>query len=179
MNTRSSTRNHRQRRSGATGFTLLEVLITLAVLAVLALSALPAAGERMERLRLQTAAEALLSDLYNARLEAAQSGQTLHVEVVTGPAWCWSVSTQAGCDCGAPARCQLHRVSSADHPGIVITEAQGVSLGPTAGATRSTVAVLESRHGERVQVGLSALGRPQVCAKANNSAMTQRLPHCN
>lgn len=160
------------------GFSLLEALMTLAVLAVLAMAALPAAGEHLERSRLQAAAEALATDLGNARLEAAQSGQTLHLAVAAGPEWCWSVSTATGCECGSPTPCQLHRVSNTDHPGLTLTQANGIDLDPSVSTARTAVAVLESRHGERLQVELSALGRPRLCVAASPSPATWRLPRC-
>lgn len=169
--------SHQPRLSA--GFSLLEVLTTLAVLAVLALAALPAAGERMERSHLQAAAESLVTDLGNARLESAQSGQTLHVSVAAGAQWCWSVSTVAGCACGVPSDCQIQRVSGAEHPGLSLTEARSVDLDPSGTALRTAVAVLESRSGERLQVELSPLGRPRVCVAASRAQAAWRLPGCS
>lgn len=179
MNTTVSSRGSMRRsRCRRAGFSLLEMLTTLAVLAVLALAALPAAGERLERSRLQAVAESLVTDLGNARLEAAQSGQVLHVAVDAGADWCWSVSTVATCPCGAPSDCQLRRVSGADHPGLSLTDGHGLAVDPAGSAVRTPVAVLESRSGERLQVEVTALGRPRLCVAASRTEAAWRLPGC-
>ena len=178
MNLRPATPGSVRRRRRSAGLTLLEALTTLAVLAILATVALPATGERIERTRLQAVAELLVADLANARIEAAQSGQPLHLAVTGGPDWCWSVSPVAGCGCGESRSCQLRRVSSAEYPGFTLSEAQGLELGPTEVATRTPIAALESRHGERLKVELSALGRPRLCLAASRTPAAWRTPRC-
>lgn len=152
---------------GARGFTLLEAATAVALVAIVATLALPSFGAAMERSRLKAAAEALASDLQEARFEAARRGQALHVELSPGPAWCWSVSTAPGCGCGAAA-CRLKAATAAEHAGVTLVEARSASFTPTGGpdvpAPVNAGATFESGHGERLRVELSALGRARICA---------------
>jgi type IV fimbrial biogenesis protein FimT len=149
----------------ARGLTLLEVAIVLAVMAVLAALALPALGHRSERQRLQFAAESLAGDLAEARFEAARRGQALYVETRTGPDWCWAVAASSGCSCSEALSCQVHRVAASTHRGVRLTEGLAVRLSPDGGANGAqTIAVLETRRGDRLHVEVSALGRARVCA---------------
>lgn len=149
------------------GFTLLEAAIAVALIALVATLALPSFGAAIERSRLKAAAEALASDLQEARFEAARRGQPLHVELTPGPAWCWSVSTAPGCGCSAAA-CRLKAASAAEHAGVSLVEARSASFSPTGGPEVPTPvnagATFESGHGERLRVELSALGRARICA---------------
>ncbi len=156
-------------RRPAFGFTMIEVGLALAVLAILATLALPDVGRRMERQRLQGAAQGLAADLAEARFEAARQGQSLYVEARAAPSrdsgWCWAVARSAGCDCAALQACQLHTVRSADWRGVRLVEGLAVTLDPGGTAAgRQQTALLESSRGEQLRVEVSALGRARVCA---------------
>jgi len=156
-------------RRPAFGFTMIEVALVLAVLAILAALALPDVGRRMERQRLQSAAQGLAADLTEARFEAARQGQALFVEArpapSTGSDWCWTVARSANCDCAVAQTCQVHAVRSADWRGVRLVEGLAVALQPggTAAGPRQA-ALLESSRGEQLRVEVSALGRARVCA---------------
>lgn len=164
----------------ALGLTLIELCMTLAVLAVLGAIALPSFASRLDRQRLQAAAETLAADLADARFEAARRGHALHL-VPQGSAdqWCWSVATAPGCGCGQPQACQLKTVSAAEHPGVRLVQAEPVVLGaePAAGESR-VAALLESRRGERLQVALAPTGRVRICAPEGAGAGAARYPRC-
>jgi prepilin-type N-terminal cleavage/methylation domain-containing protein len=147
------------------GLTLLEVAIAIAVLAVLGAIALPSLGARLQRQRLQFAAETLVGDVTQARLEAAQRGLTLHVQASAGATWCWAVSTAPDCTCGVAQACQLHRETVIDHPGVRMVQGPDFKIAPDGSATASGPAVFESVHGQRVEVALSPLGRARLCAR--------------
>ncbi|MDO9073959.1 MAG: GspH/FimT family protein [Rubrivivax sp.] len=156
-------------RRPAPGFTMIELALALVVLAILAALALPDLGRRMERQRLQGAAQGLAADLAEARFEAARQGQALFVEARPAASrdsgWCWAVARSAGCDCAAAEACQVHAVRSADWRGVRLVEGLAVALQPggtTAGAQQA--ALLESSRGEQLRVEVSALGRARVCA---------------
>ncbi len=155
-------------RRPALGFTMIEVGLALAVLAILAALALPDLGRRMERQRLQGAAQGLAADLTEARFEAARQGQALFVEARPGQAganWCWAVARSAGCDCAAAQACQVHAVRSADWRGVRLVEGLAVSLQPGGTAAGpQQAALLESSRGEQLRVEVSTLGRARVCA---------------
>jgi type IV fimbrial biogenesis protein FimT len=160
------------------GFTLIELAMALAVMAVLATLALPSLGARLDRQRLQGAAETLAADLAEARFEAAKRGTTLFVEsadAAEGNAWCWAVATQAGCNCGQPQACQLHATRSSDHPGVRMTGGLSVQLDPSGTALTAQSARLEGLKGDRLRVELSTLGRPRICAEKGS---WPRLPAC-
>ncbi len=167
----------RQRR----GFTLLELMIGLAVLAVLATLAVPSMGSALQRQRLRAAAEHLAADLNEARFEATRRGQTLHVLPRSGPAWCWAVAREPGCDCADTsaargAACLLGRTGQADHAGVRLLQAHAVSLAPEGlstgpgaggGPMVQQAALFEGQSGSRLQVLVTALGRARVCAPAD------------
>jgi type IV fimbrial biogenesis protein FimT len=148
------------------GFTMLELMLILVVLAVLSSLALPSLGARLERQRVQGAAEGLAADLSEARFEAARRGQALYVETTAGPDWCWAVATAPGCACGQARDCQMHRVQATDHRGTRLVQGMVVQMGPTGTAQGPQMALLETSRGERLRVEVSTLGRPRVCAES-------------
>jgi type IV fimbrial biogenesis protein FimT len=156
----------RRRRRGVT---LLELMCVLAVLAVLGTLAVPSLNASAQRHRLLATAQRLAADLAEARFEAARQGAALHLLPRSGPGWCWSVSPQPGCDCQQAPACATHVVHARDHPGVQLLQAQAAVLlpqgtaGPSLPAT-GPVAQLLGRGGERLQVQLSPLGRPRICA---------------
>lgn len=156
-------------RRPALGFTMIEVGLALAVLAILAALALPDIGRRMERQRLQGAAQGLAADLAEARFEAARQGHALFVEARPAPSpdndWCWAVARSAGCDCATAQACLVHAVRSADWRGVRLVEGLAVTLQPGGTAAGlQQAALLESSRGEQLRVEVSALGRARVCA---------------
>lgn len=160
------------------GLTLIELAITLAVVAVLATLAVPSLGARLDRQRLQGAAESLAADLAEARFEAARRGTALFVEsadAAEGAAWCWAVATQAGCNCGAPQSCQVHSTRGADYPGVRLKAGLNARLDPSGTAQAAQAATLEGSRGDRLRVELSTLGRPRICAEKGS---WPRLPTC-
>ncbi len=151
------------------GLTLLELAIVLAVLAILAAAAAPPLAARMDRQRLEHAAEQLAADLAEARFAAAQRGAALHWVADAGPAWCWAVVAAPGCGCGSAQPCQLKRVPGDEHAGVRLLAAAPATLAPTGEAGQpQTVAVLGNRRGDSLRVEIGTLGRPRVCALAGS-----------
>jgi type IV fimbrial biogenesis protein FimT len=145
------------------GLTLLEMMIALAIVAVLTTLALPSVGSMMSRHRLKAAAETLSMDLAELRLLATQRGQPMHVNLSTGPQWCYALAVASGCDCRVPQGCQLKTVRAQDHPGVTLLEGQDLRIDPQPGQGGGS-ALLQGSDGARLRVGLSPLGRPKVCA---------------
>lgn len=149
------------------GLTLLEVAIAIAVLAVLAALALPDISRRLERGRVQNAAESLAADIANTRFEAVRGNHDLFVETRpdVGAGWCWAVARQRGCDCGVPDSCQLHTVNARDFRGVRLIGGLALRM-ESGGAAVATAqaAVLETSRGEQLRVEVSPLGRARVCA---------------
>ncbi|MBL8324414.1 MAG: GspH/FimT family pseudopilin [Rubrivivax sp.] len=171
------------------GLTLLELVIVLAVLVVLAALATPGLASRLRHERLLGAAEALATDIAEARHEAARRGSTLHVEARRdGAQWCWSVATNAGCPCdpgtaapadiapGGPeaAPCRLKSVRAAEHPGVGLAHIEPVRIGADGQSSAAVAATFVA--GERqLQVQVSRFGRTRVCDPQGQNA---RVPRC-
>lgn len=168
-------RRTRQRHGG---FTLLELSITLAVMVILATLAVPGSAARIERARLESTAQTLAADLGNARLEAAERGLPLHVQLRGGEDWCWAVSAQPGCDCSAPAACQIHRVDAGRGGRLKLLDTAPVQLEPSGIAITTAVATLQSASGDRLRVSLTPLGRARLCVDASATPAVWRLPAC-
>lgn len=158
------------------GLTLIEVAVGLAILVILAATALPPMGQAWARWRTQHAAEQLAGDLAEARFQAVRLGRDLQVRGRGGADWCWVVSEQPPCDCGAapaPARasalpaCALQQVSRADHPGVVLQQAPALTFSGRDGTPvgERTPAWLATPAGELLQVEVGAQGRPRICAR--------------
>ena len=157
------------------GLTLLELAIVLAVMVVLAGLAVPSLGARLERQRVRAAAEALAADLAEARFEATRRGRPLFVETRVGTDWCWAVATAAQCDCGAPAACQVHATTAADHRGVRLVGGLAVRMDATGLPQEVQAAALETSKGERLRVELAPLGRARICVE---KGQWPQLPNC-
>jgi type IV fimbrial biogenesis protein FimT len=166
--------NHK-RSPPDTGLTLLELMICVAVLAVLGILALPGLGAQLERQRLRSAAQALVGDITEARFLAAQRGLTVHVQAQDATPWCWGISMSSACDCNAAQACTIHAVPATSHKGIRLVSGMTVQLEPTGGAAAAASATLESGHGDRLRVDVSAQGRPRICTL---SGSWPQLPAC-
>lgn len=144
------------------GFTLLELLLALAIVAVLLTLALPSFGSILSRHRLKAAAEQLAADLGELRLQAAQRGVPLHLQLHAGAQWCYALASAGGCDCRVVQACQLKTVHAQDHPGVTLVEGRELRIDGTPGARGA--ALLRGSDGAQLRVGLSPLGRPRICA---------------
>jgi type IV fimbrial biogenesis protein FimT len=157
------------------GLTLLELAIAIALLVVLATVALPQLGKQLDQRRLNAAAEALASDLGEARFEAARQGRSMHLVVQGGAAWCWSLATDPGCPCGSRQACELRSANQAEHAGIRTLHGSPLQLTATGSAQGSGETTLESNRGSRLRVQVQALGRPSICTERGAA---QRYPAC-
>lgn len=147
------------------GLTLIEIAITLAVLAILATIALPAFGDRLARQRLVATAEGLAMDLADARFQAAQTGQSLHLVFAPGADWCYAVARAPGCDCRSMQACQLKVVRARDVPGILLAHGTDASFDASAVAAVGGAAELRSARGPHaLRVSLTPLGRARLCS---------------
>lgn len=155
----------------AQGLTLLELAIVLAVFAVLAALAVPDIGRRIDRGRVQNAAQALADDIASARFEAVRSNRSLFVETRpdAGAGWCWAVGRSTGCDCGLPHSCQVHTVQASQYRGVRLVGGLNLRMEPGgAAAAVAQMAVMETPRGEQLRVEVSPLGRARVCASKGN-----------
>ena len=163
------------RRRATRGLTLLELAIVLAVLAVLSALALPNFGGRIERQRMQAAAESLAADLTEARFEAARRGTPLYVQSTPGSDWCWVVSTLPSCPCGSAQACGLRSAGAAQHRGVELLGGMSLRLDPGGQPDAAQAVELRTRRGERLRVELSAMGRTRICSLTSGMG---RMPAC-
>ena len=108
-------------------------------------------------------------DLAELRFEAARRGVSLHLQATPGADWCYALATAPGCDCRVAQSCQIKTVRAREHPGVTLVQAQDLRFEPTvlAGAAPRS-ALLQAPGGLQLQVGLSPLGRPSVCAPGSS-----------
>jgi prepilin-type N-terminal cleavage/methylation domain-containing protein len=156
----------------ARGITLIECVIAVAILAALMSVALPSFADAMARARLRSAAQDLALGLGNARLESVRAGAGMvHVTVVPGAAWCWSVGPVADVDCLSPAAgSTVHVVRAEDHPGITMVRGGSASFDRRDTlATAGFAAEFVSSHGGALRVHVTPLGRAIICAPEGRS----------
>lgn len=172
---------HRPRRDAgrsgpSPGLTLIELVVALAVLAVLGTLALPNLGARLDRSRVEAAAEALAADINEARFEAARQGRAIHLQVNSGPGWCWSVATADACPCGSGQGCQLRASTEKDHPGVLLSAGQSLTMAADGRPqTAGEPLELQGRNGLKLRVLVSPMGRAHVCTLQGEAT---RHPAC-
>ncbi|MFT3816217.1 MAG: GspH/FimT family pseudopilin [Rubrivivax sp.] len=149
------------------GLTLIELMIGLGIMAVLMSLAVPSFAGYLQRARLKAAAQTLELDLREARYEAARRGVPLYLSFQGGGAdWCYAVATTPGCDCRQTAACRLKAARAADLRGVQLQDPHALRFDPATGnadAAGPAAVWASAAGGERVQVGVNAMGRPFVC----------------
>ncbi len=178
------------------GFTLVELMVVVAVIAILAVMAAPSYRDMIDRFRVRSAADDVLSVLSNARAGAVKIGLDTAVSVTTGSNWCVGATSatvptggnQAGsptaCTCSTAATCLVageqiavpvgkHRgVTMASGGGFTYDGKLGVVLNSGSIAAAPTPVVLRSPLGKYdVRVGVSPLGQATLCTPSGKPAM--------
>lgn len=169
------------------GFTLIELLVTLAVLAVLVAAAAPSFKAFMDRARVRSAADELVSMVADARGAAAMSGRNVTVSV-GGEADAWCIGARqadtpaAGgqftgsdaCNCVvSPATCTVVGrravLDMAEHGGVTIAAAGAEieidgKMGNLAGLGTTTLATFISPDPSvQLAVVVAPLGQARAC----------------
>lgn len=165
----------------AGGFTLLELVIALTIVGMLGAMALPSFASLVARQRLHATAYHLQADITLARQEAGKRAQPVHLGFQPGTQWCYVLSVGIGIDCRqanvAPGNGVIKVVRAADHPGVLLLQADAMALDGHSGASLTGMghARFASSEGQQLQVRLGQLGRASVCAPA---AKVAGIPAC-
>ena len=181
------------------GFTLIELMVVVAIVAILAAMAAPSYRDMIDRSRVRSAADDVLSVLSNARGGAVKAGLDTEVSAITGASWCVGAASAAvpsggnpaagatACTCTAPSttpKCEVAGeqlvVPVGKHAGVTMGSGGGLvydgKLGTvlTGGAIAAAVTpiVLTSPSGRYdVRVRVSPLGQATLCTPIGKPAM--------
>lgn len=178
------------------GFTLIELMVVVAVIAILAVMAAPSYRDMIDRFRVRSAADDVLSVLSNARAGAVKVGLDTAVSVTTGSNWCVGATSATvptggnqaigptACTCSNAATCLVAgeqiAVPVGKHSGVTMASGAGftydgklgVVLNSGAIAAAPTPVVLRSPLGTYdVRVGVSPLGQATLCTPSGRPAM--------
>lgn len=159
------------------GFTVTEALVSALVLAILAALAIPAFVGLFERNRLKAVADMFYTDLQYARSEAVKRNAAIYLDVASGASWAYGMGSNSACACaaGACSNCDIKVVIGADFSdvtlsastlaaaGIYFEQRQGLALQTGSGNSASGNVSFVNTQGEGIDVGLSALGQPNIC----------------
>jgi len=178
------------------GFTLVELMVVIAIVAILAVMAAPVYRDMVDRMRVRSAADDVLSVLSNARAGAVKAGLDTAVSATTGASWCVGATSATvptggnaagnptACTCSAPATCLVSgeqlAVPVGKHPGTSMSSGAGFSYDAKLGtvmtggavAAAATPIVLRSPTGKYdVRIGVSPLGQATLCTPSGKPAM--------
>ncbi|HET9485714.1 MAG TPA: GspH/FimT family pseudopilin [Xanthomonadales bacterium] len=185
------------------GFTMIELMITIAILAVLAAIAAPSFNDFVERARLRSSVEEVLSFLATARQEAVKRDRDVTVAVGgSETAWCLgAVAAQdpanegdpvatlpAACDCsGAPAACTIggerRTIDVASGSGVTLVADNSITFSSKFGGLADLSAVgdplvLKSKSSKyEISVVVTPLGHARSCVADGKTAVTG-VPTC-
>lgn len=183
------------------GFTLVELMVVVAIVAILAVMAAPNYRDMIDRYRVRSAADDVLSVLSNARAGAVKAGLDTAISATTGASWCVggtsavppSGGNAAGvptdCTCSSAATCLVAgeqvAVPVGKHPGVSMASGGGFTYDGKLGlvltggavAAAATPIVLRSPTGKYdVSIGVSPLGQATLCTPSGKPAMTGIAP---
>jgi type IV fimbrial biogenesis protein FimT len=182
------------------GVTLIELMIVIVIMAVLLALAVPAFMETIDRNRLKSVAETMLSDLELMKLESIKRSAAISLSIRNdNPSvgdWCYGMSETATCDCKATT-CTIDGVSRVvsytDSKGVIITTPATASPTPfsfSVEQVRGQVTLSEptatlpyrvrltSTRGKELDIEVSALGRFIICSPSGSANMTG-YPTCS
>lgn len=145
----------------SSGFTSLELMIVVAIVAILAALAVPSFSSTLEKQRITTAAEAILSDLRWARAEAIKRNKQIRVTFTTGSPWSYTVHADPNGD-----NTLLKTVSGSDLPATTLSStnfaSDYVTFDPIRGISNNGTATIISNNFS-AGVIVSTLGRARIC----------------
>lgn len=174
----------------ARGFTLIEAMVVVAVVAVLVSIGAPAMGTFIDKNRLKGAADALYTQIQQARSEAVKASSNVTLVYATTP-WCsgFGAEADAPCDCtkavqdgGCQSAVQGSGLSGGDFKGVLLKSAPAsITFDGIRGMVAASSAVqnavgdggilLESGMGKRLRLEISALGSVRICSPSGATSV--------
>lgn len=168
------------------GFTLVELMVVITIVAILAAVAAPSYRDMIDRYRLRSAADDVISVISNARAGSVKLHREVNVSFVTGAAWCAGANAAAApaagsqaaaaaaCACGTAGACSVGGenlvVPVGKHPGVQMTNTpasfvfDGV-VGVTTGLATRTVSLRSPLQIYTLEVNVTPLGQANACAR--------------
>nr|WP_295083207.1 GspH/FimT family pseudopilin [uncultured Roseateles sp.] len=158
------------------GISLVEVCVGLCMSGILTAQAVPAFERMQQRQRLQLSAQALMTDIQQARSEAVQSGQTVYLrfsQSAQGSCYIMHTGTsgQCRCDDGGVAACttkaQMIKLQwlPASQKVAINANVQQLSFQARQGTVASTGSVdVQIASGESIRHVVSIAGRVRSCS---------------
>lgn len=135
---------HKRRRSAAAGFTLIELLVVISLVAILTTLATPSLRDLIQRTRIATEVNSLVSDLQFARSEAIKRGLPVSVCASSDGSTCLTANTW---NQGWIVFSDADGSATVNGTDAVLRIRKGWTSGDTFVASPSQVAVTFSRDG--------------------------------
>ena len=169
------------------GFTLIELMITIVVIAVIATLAAPSFNQMRERQITRGAAENVVSQVANFRMEAVRRNRPVTISSGgSGTGWCVGAAvgaTSAACNCESAD--QVCDVGIYPSPGSndlrgarLVTPLTAFTVDPSTGTldplgttARIVVEAPTDRYGYELQVDVNPMGRTTICVPSDATAM--------
>lgn len=183
------------------GFTLVELMVVVAIVAILAVMAAPSYRDMIDRMRVRSAADDVMSVLATARAGAVKVGLDTVVTATSGSSWCVGATSATvptgGNAAGAPTACTCSNAATClvageqvavpvgKHVGVGMASGAGFTFDGKLGtvltggviAAAATPIVLRSPSGKYdVRVGVTPLGQATSCTPSGKPAMSGISP---
>lgn len=169
------------------GVSLIELCVCLAVIAILVSQVIPAMEQLKQGQRLDLIAQTLMTDLQQARSEAVQRAETVHLRFsrhAQGSCYLMHIGDSGQCTCGdegqatcaATAQLIKHEWVAASKRVVLSSNVNNMSFQARQGTVTSTGSIdVSDSAGPTIRHIVSIAGRVRTCSPNGG---VQRLPIC-